>query len=259
MNLKGEVLRIISIASQKGGTGKTTTAMNLGVCLAEKNRSTLLIDLDPQANLTVGLGFNVFDRKETIHHLLSAQNGLRPVSCISTRWYYLNLIPSSLDLASIELEMASRVGREWMLKKTISKITQEYQYIIIDTPPSLGLLTQNAFMACEEIIVPLQLHVYALKSIPQLQTTLNLIKEFNPALHISGIVCTMYDARNNLSKVVQERIREQFGETVFRTVIPMNIAIAESPAAGKPVVEYAPNSPGAEAYKKLAEEVLSRE
>ncbi|NIP31794.1 MAG: AAA family ATPase [Candidatus Dadabacteria bacterium] len=251
------MLRIISIASQKGGTGKTTTAINLGVCLAERNKRTLLIDIDPQANLTTGLGFDTFECKETIYHILSAQYNTSATPCLSTPWSLLDLIPSSLDLASVELEMASRVGREWLLKKALEKIPGPYHYIIIDTPPSLGLLTQNAFMACEEIIIPLQVHVYALRAIPQLQTTLNLVREFNPLLHISGIVCTMYDARNNLSRVVEESIREQFGDIVFKTVIPMNIAIAESPAAGKPVVEYAPNSVGAKAYRQLAEEILA--
>ena len=250
-------MRVISIASQKGGTGKTTTALNLGVCLAEKNRRTLLIDIDPQANLTSGLGFDTYECKQTIYHILSAQYKHPTIPCLSTQWPLLDLIPSTLDLASVELEMASRVGREWLLKRALERIPGPYHYIIIDTPPSLGLLTQNAFMACQEIIVPLQVHVYALKAIPQLQTTLNLVREFNPALHISGIVCTMHDSRNNLSRVVEERIREQFSEIVFKTVIPMNIAIAESPASGKPVVDYAPISIGAKAYRQLAEEVMA--
>jgi chromosome partitioning protein len=253
----GVALRIISIASQKGGTGKTTTAINLGVCLAEKNRRTLLIDIDPQANLTTGLGFETYECKQSIYHILSAQDKNLTIPCLTTQWDLLDLIPSSLDLASVELEMASRVGREWLLKRALERIPGPYHYIIIDTPPSLGLLTQNAFMACREIIIPLQVHVYALRAISQLQTTLNMIREFNPSLHISGIVCTMYDARNNLSRVVEESIREQFKEIVFTTVIPMNIAIAESPASGKPVVAYAPNSLGANAYRQLAEEILS--
>jgi len=250
-------LRIISIASQKGGTGKTTTAINLGVCLAERNRRTLLVDIDPQANLTTGLGFDGYEFEHTIYHILSANYEHTTIPCIATRWQLLDLIPASLDLASVELEMASRVGREWLLKRALDRIPGPYHYIIIDTPPSLGLLTQNAFMACQEIIIPLQVHVYALRAIPQLQTTLNLVREFNPSLHISGIVCTMYDARNNLSRVVEETIRKQFQDIVFKTVIPMNIAIAESPASGKPVVEYAPNSIGARAYRQLTEEILS--
>ncbi|MBN2010227.1 ParA family protein [candidate division KSB1 bacterium] len=253
------MMRLIAIASQKGGTGKTTTAMNLGVCLAERNKKTLLIDIDPQANLTTGLGFDMFELKQTIYHVLSNHHENMPIPCLPTRWPLLDLIPSSLDLASVELEMASRVGREWRLKKAIEIIANQYDYIIIDTPPSLGLLTQNAFMAYEKIIIPLQLHVYALKAIPQLQTTINLIREFNPALHISGIVCTMYDTRNNLSRVIEESVREKFGQIVYTTVIPMNIVIAESPAAGKPVLEYAPNSIGAKAYREFAEEVLLNE
>lgn len=251
-------IRIISIASQKGGTGKTTTALNLAVCLTELDQRVLLIDIDPQANLSTGLGLDVFKLEYTIYEvLLNPERGVE-LALMSTSIPNLDLVPSTLNLAGAELELAGKLGREWLLKKALKKITEKYNYIIIDTPPSLGLLTQNALIASQEVLVPLQVHVYALRALFQLRSTINLVKEFNPALHISGVICTMYDSRNNLSKVVKETIQHELKDIVFKTVIPMNIALAEAPGLGEPITTYAPRSAAAAAYRYLAKEVLDR-
>jgi len=245
--------------SQKGGTGKTSTALNLGVCLAEHKRRTLLIDLDPQANLTSGLGFNGSGVIKSISDTLCFADKEKDLPRLSTSWSHLELVPSSLDLAGIELESESRKEREWLLKKAVDKISNQYDYMIIDTPPSLGFLTQNALMTCNEILMPVQAHIYSMRAIPQLLSTIRVFKDLNSALSVGGILCTMFDLRNNLCRVVEEKIRELYGNIVFKTVIPMNIAIAESPAVGQPVVKYAPQSRGAKAYRQLAEEVMSHE
>lgn len=250
--------RIISIASQKGGTGKTTTALNLPVCLTELDQRVLLIDIDPQANLSTGLGLDVFKLEYTIYEvLLNSERGVE-LALMNTSIPNLDLVPSTLHLAGAELELAGKLGREWLLKKAMKRITDKYDYIIIDTPPSLGLLTQNALIASGEVLVPLQVHVYALRALFQLQSTIDLVKEFNPLLHISGVICTMYDSRNNLSKIVKETIQYELKDVVFKTVIPMNIALAEAPGSGEPITNYAPKSAATTAYRKLAKEVLGR-
>ena len=254
----GVVLRIISIASQKGGTGKTTTALNLAVCLTELDQRVLLIDIDPQANLSTGLGLDVFKLEYTIYEvLLNPERGVE-LALINTLVPNLDLVPSTLNLAGAELELAGKLGREWLLKKAMKNVTEKYNFIIIDTPPSLGLLTQNALIASQEVFVPLQVHIYALRALFQLQSTINLVKEFNQALHISGVICTMYDSRNNLSKIVKETIQHECGDIVLKTVIPMNIALAEAPGSGQPITKYAPGSAGASSYRHLAKEVLDR-
>jgi chromosome partitioning protein len=250
--------KIICIASQKGGTGKTTTTLNLGVCLAESGYQILLIDIDPQANLSMGVGFDIYKLKYTIYDvLLNPSQGLK-LALIQTKITGLDLVPSTLDLAGAELELGGKIGREWLLKKGLVDLPEKYDFILIDTPPSLGLYTQNAFMASQEVLVPLQVHVYALRAIPQLQATINMVREYNPPLHIAGVVCTMYDVRNNLSKVVEETIRQQLADVVFRTVIPLSISLAESPASGQPITIYAPNSSATQAYRNLATEVIER-
>jgi len=250
--------KIISIASQKGGTGKTTTALNLAVCLTELNQHVLLIDIDPQANLSTGFGLDVYKLEYTIYEiLLNPERGLE-LALINTSIPKLDLVPSTLNLAGAELELGGKLGREWLLKKAMKKLSKEYDYIIIDTPPSLGLFTQNALLASQEVFVPLQVHIYALRALVQLQTTIYMVQEFNPTLHISGVVCTMYDSRNNLSKVVEETIRHEFKEIVFETVIPMNIVLAEAPGSGQPITHYAPKSAATIAYRNLAKEVLDR-
>jgi len=249
--------RKICIASQKGGTGKTTTALNLAVCLTELDQHVLLIDIDPQANLSTGLGLDLYKTEYTIYEvLLNPDRGLE-LSLTNTSISNLDLVPSTLNLAGAELELGGKLGREWLLRKAMKRLPKEYDYIIIDTPPSLGLFTQNALMASQEVLVPLQVHVYALRALVQLQTTINMVQEFNPDLHISGVVCTMYDSRNNLSKIVEETIRHEFKEIVFNTVIPINIALAEAPASGQPITKYAPKSVATMAYRNLAKELLT--
>jgi len=250
--------RIISIASQKGGTGKTTTALNLAVCLADLGQRVLLIDIDPQANLSTGLGLDIYKLEYTIYEvLLNPERGVE-LALTTTLIPNLDLVPSTLNLAGAELELAGKLGREWLLKKSMKKIEGKYDYIILDTPPSLGLFTQNALIASQEVLVPLQVHVYALRALFQLQTTIKFIQEFNPTLHISGVICTMYDQRNNLSKVVKDTIQYELENIVFKTVIPMNIALAEAPGSGQPITKYAPRSAAAAAYRNLAKEVLDR-
>ncbi len=258
METHGSERRIIALASHKGGTGKTTTALNLGAILGEKGKKTLLVDIDPQANLTMGLGINIAENDPTIYDvLLNPERGLE-LAVRQTNLPNLFIVPSSLNLVGAEVELAGKSERQWLLKKSMQEIIAAYDFVIIDTPPSLGLYTQNAFIACYELIVPLQVHVFALKSVAQLHTTISVLrKQQNPRLHISGLVCTMYDARNSLSRVIAETIRQDLGEVVFKTMIPMNIALAEAPAAGQPITIYAPNSPGAKAYRDLTEEVLA--
>ncbi len=247
----------MALSSQKGGTGKTTTALNLGAILGEKGKTTLLIDMDPQANLTMGLGSVREKNQATIYDvLLNPEHGLELALC-KTNLPNVDLVPSSLDLAGAEVELAGKPGRQTLLKKAMAEIKVAYDFIIIDTPPSLGLYTQNALIACYEVVVPLQVHVYALKAVAQLQAMIRVLrKHHNPRLHISGLVCTMYDPRNSLSRVIENSVRADLGDMVFETIIPMNIALAEAPAAGQPITMYAPDSPGARAYRKLVDEVL---
>lgn len=250
--------KTICIASQKGGTGKTTTTLNLAACLAELDQQVLLVDIDPQANLTTGLGFSEYNLKNTIYDVLLNPKQELKSALLKTTIPKMELVPSSLNLSRAELELGSQKGREWRLKEALEKLPKRYDFIFIDSPPSLGLFTQNAFLASQEIIVPLQVHFFAMRAFVQLQNAINLINELNPSLFISGVVCTMYDSRNNLSKVVEETIRNELKDVVFETVIPMNIALAEAPGSGKPVTQYAPVSSGAIAYRKLAKEVLDR-
>ncbi len=249
--------RTIAFAMQKGGVGKTTTALNLGVTLAARGRRVLLIDLDPQANLTQGLGIDPGTLEYSVYEvLLNPDRGVafatRPIN------ERLDLIPASLDLAGAELELAGRVGRELLLRKALRSAQSHYDYIFLDPPPSLGLFALNALAAAERVIVPLQLHAYALRAFPQLEATIELVREINPGLRIGGIVCTMADRRTNLSHQVEQEARARYGDLVFATVIPFNIRLAEAPAAGMPIATFAPQSAGALAYAALATELEER-
>lgn len=230
----------------------------MGAILGEKGKKTLLIDMDPQANLTMGLGGVSKKNQTTIYEvLLNPEHGLELALC-KTNLPNVDLVPSSLDLAGAEVELAGKPGRQTLLKKSMAEIEAAYDFIIIDTPPSLGLYTQNALIACYEVVVPLQVHVYALKAVAQLQTMIRVLrKHHNPRLHISGLVCTMYDSRNSLSRVIENSVRADLGDIVFKTIIPMNIALAEAPAAGQPITVYAPHSAGARAYRELFEEIIN--
>jgi len=253
------VTRIIAVASQKGGTGKTASALNLGAALAlECAQSVLLVDIDPQANLTMGLGVDPYEANPTIydvllHHREGITSAIRP-----TEVEGLDLVPSTLDLAGAELELAGRFGREWLLRRALADAVDRYDFVLIDTPPSLGLFTQNALVAASEILIPLQVHVYALKALPQLQRVIGIVREQNTSLHVMGVALTMYDRRNRLTEQVETSVRSALGNLVFETTIPVNVRLAESPAAGKPVLLFAPSSPSAVAYRKLAQEVMQR-
>lgn len=248
--------RVIAFCNQKGGVGKTTTTASLGVCLADMGYKVLLIDLDPQANLSMGLGIDVYNLEHSIYEVLQhPENGIADVI---QHVNDLDILPSTLDLTAAELELAGQYGREWLLKEALDPVRDEYDFILIDAPPSLGLFTLNALTAATEVIIPVQVHIYALRGLTQLQQTIRLVQKHNRELRISGVVCTMYDRRNTLSRAVEESIREAFGDLVFRTVIPINVRLAEAPASGEPITRYSPHSTGAQAYRELAQEVIER-
>jgi len=248
---------ILAIAMQKGGVGKTTTALNLGVNLATLGAKVLLIDIDPQANLTTGLGLDPAQLEYSIYEVLLNPNQGFEFATTTTK-AGPDLIPSTLALAGAELELSGKVGREMLLKKALKQAALSYDYILIDPPPSLGLFTLNALVAATSVLVPLQVHVYALKAMPQLEATIELARELNPGLAVGGIVPTFSDRRTTLSGVVEKQIRDLYGELVFNSVIPLNTRLAEAPAAGEPINLYAPESAGAKAYRTLAQEVKER-
>lgn len=249
---------IISIINQKGGVGKTTTAVNLSAYLADKGKKTLLIDEDSQGNSTSGLSRSVTFDKSLYDVLL---NDISPEEAVvKTAIRKLHLLPASIDLAGAEIEIAPLAEREFLLKRKIEPLREQYDYIIIDCPPSLGLMTLNALVASDSIIIPIQAEFYALEGLSQLVKTVQVVsRRMNPHLHILGILLTMFDGRTNLSLQVAEEVKKYFGSKVFRTVIPRTVKLSEAPSFGEPVLTYAPKSKGAEAYKKLSREVLKRE
>jgi len=248
---------VLAFAMQKGGVGKTTTALSLGVALARRGARALLVDIDPQANLTQGLGVDPAAVEYSIYEVLLNPDQGAGFAVLTTA-FGVDLIPSTLDLAGAELELAGKVGRELLLREALAPIRDRYDYILLDPPPSLGLFTLNALAAADAVMVPLQTHAYAFKAMPKLEATIALVRKLNPRLAIGGIVCTMADRRTNLSQVVEAQIRAAYGDLVFRTVIPLNTKLAEAPAAGAPIADYAPSSAGALAYAALAEEVEQR-
>jgi chromosome partitioning protein len=248
---------IIALTMQKGGVGKTTTTLSLGVNLAQNGARVLLVDIDPQANLSQGLGVELEDLEYSIYEvLLNPEQGIE-FATITTQ-AKVDLIPSTLALAGAELELAGKVGRELLLREALTEAASKYDYILIDPPPSLGLFTLNALAAASSVIVPLQVHAYAFKAMPKLESTIALVRKLNPQLSIGGIVCTLSDKRTNLSQVVEQQIRQKYGDLVFNSVIPLNSKLAESPAMAEPITTYAPTSAGAKAYAALAEEVEAR-
>ncbi len=258
--------RLIALVNQKGGCGKTTTAVNLAACLAINKRRVLLIDLDPQANATVSLGVDPGQLTRTIYQVLvdEALNGGPGVDLqsviVPSNVPNLDVVPASIDLAAAELELSARIGRENSLRKKVLPLRDRYHYIIIDTPPSLGLLTLNALVACEEIIIPIQTHYYALLGMRQLLRTLKVVREeAGHHVEIAGVVPTMYDARTSIGKEILEGIRDYFGDKVFQSAIHFNIKLVESSMAGVPVFVHLPNSRGAHEYMNLAKEVMALE
>lgn len=248
---------IITFANQKGGVGKTTSAINIGVYLAQYKKKVCLLDLDPQSNLTSGLGYANQDRI-SIYNVLIEEKDIN-LCTFETRFRYLDLIPSSIELAGAEIELVNQISRETILKNILAKIKLRYDYIIIDCPPSLGLLTINALTASDEVYIPVQTEYFALEGLGQLLNTIKLVKnKLNQKLKIGGVILTMYDARTNLAKEVKAEVQKVFSNKVFETIIPRNVKLSESPSHGLSIQEYDSNSTGAKAYKGLCEEIINK-
>lgn len=249
--------RVIALANQKGGVGKTTTTVNLGAALAEADHRTLIIDLDPQGNATTGLGINSRSLDHSVYDVLL--NDVALEDCIeSTSVLNLFLAPASLDLAGAEIELVPAFSREMRLRNAINEVKDDYDYILIDCPPSLGLLTVNALAAADEVMVPIQCEYYALEGLGQLIRNISLVqKNLNTALELTAIVLVMYDGRTRLAEQVSREVRDHFGDLVCRIMIPRNIRISEAPSFGQPITTYDPSSRGAVAYRELAREVHS--
>ena len=251
--------RIIAIANQKGGVGKTTTAINLGACLAVAERRTLVIDIDPQSNATSGLGVQKERIQSSIYDLLVDGVSIRDVIVPEVHFPYLDVAPATRDLVGVEVELVNRKGRETILRDALAPIRDEYDFILIDAPPSLGMLTLNTLAAADSVLIPIQCEFYALEGLSQLLNTVRIVqRNLNPGLQIEGVLLTMYDGRLNLSRQVAEEAKEYFGPKVFRATIPRNVRIAEAPSFGDPIVLYDILSVGAKSYLALAQEVIKR-
>ena len=251
--------RIISVTNQKGGVGKTTTAVNLSACLAEAGKKILIVDLDPQGNTSTGLGIDKAKLKNTIYNVLLSEVKLDKI-LIKTKQKNLFIAPANMDLAGSEIEFIGIENREYLLKTTLSEVRNNYDFIIIDCPPSLSMLTINAMSASDTILVPIQCEYYALEGLTQLIHTINLVKKrLNPDLFIEGMVFTMFDARTNLSIQVVEEVKHHLKENVYKTIIPRNVRLGEAPSHGLPINLYDSTSKGAESYRFLAEEVINNE
>lgn len=250
--------RIIAVSNQKGGVGKTTTTVNIAACLAAGEKKVLVIDLDPQANAGSGLGIHAEDFDTSMYNVLVDEVPLKN-AILHTELKYLDIAPSVQDLVGAEVELVSAIGREVRLKEALASVRDHYDYILIDCPPALGILTVNALTAADSVLIPLQCEYYALEGLSQLLKTIALIKKrLNPGLEREGILLTMYDRRNNLSHQVEQDIRSHFGDEVLKVVIPRNVKLSEAPSHGKPVILYDINSTGAHAYLEAARILVSR-
>ncbi|MCL4554187.1 MAG: AAA family ATPase [Actinobacteria bacterium] len=255
---QGSKARILAVVNQKGGVGKSTTAVNLAACLGAVGRRTLLIDLDPQGNATSGFGLNIGQRRACVYDAMLSDTPLSDI-VESTEHEHVFVVPATIQLAGAEIELVSALSRENRLKNILSPVVADYDFIIIDCPPSLGLLTINALTAADGLLIPIQCEYYALEGLAKLMDSVRLVRaHLNPSLEVFGVVMTMYDSRTRLSQQVVEEVRDYFDGKVFETLIPRTVRLSEAPSFGQPITAYDPSGKGAEAYRSLANEVVLR-
>jgi chromosome partitioning protein len=258
--MKGEynMGRIIAIANQKGGVGKTTTAINLSACLAEKGKKVLAVDIDPQGNMTSGLGLEKEAVDKTIYDLMIGDASIDDV-IYKEVIENLDILPTDINLSGAEIELIGTDNKEFIIRNEVHKVKDQYDFVIIDCPPALSVLTINAMTTADSVLVPIQCEYYALEGLSQLIHTIELVKErLNPDLEMEGVVFTMYDARTNLSLQVVENVKDNLNQTIYKTIIPRNIRLAEAPSYGMPINKYDSKSTGADSYRRLAEEVINK-
>lgn len=252
--------KAIAIFNQKGGVGKTTTNINLSACLAMKGKKVLVVDIDPQGNTTSGIGLVKRKLQYTIYDVIANKDFDISKAILHTKTEGLDILPASVDLAGAEIELVNLEGRERRLKKAIDKVKPLYDFVFIDCPPSLGLLTINSLTAVDSVLIPIQCEFYALEGVSQLMSTVEMVrKNMNPNIEIEGVILSMFDGRTNLSLQVVQEVKKYFGSKVFSTIIPRNVRLAEAPSYGLPIVKYDPKSKGAKAYQQFATELLRRE